>query len=272
MWVGPSFARSTAKPSVRPQIFRHHLRQLDVVIHHEHPAHHPVSCPRNLWSCLEIWRQVPSRRRESSTQVDPFRHDSALQSRASGRFATRGATVLRATYRVDAETDEQQRRNKSLIPLEERLQLAAESLAELVADPDQIVRVEVVCRGVCPAALQGAVLRILRELVGMTVKHGLYQRLMGCIREALISGPEGTRLVVGDDGWSLCSRPSDDQGLRRVGATVASLGGTLALQSGDGVIANVFLPSPRPHRGFDPTLRVLRSPHDLPKIGTLRRL
>ncbi len=167
--------------------------------------------------------------------------------------------VLKGTFRDDAETAEQQRGSKSPAPLEQYLPSAARSLVELAADPDQIVRVEAVCRGACPAVLHGAVLPILRELVGSAVKYGLYQRLVGCVRVELISGPEATELTVADDGWSLYSRPSNDQGLRRACATVASLGGTLALQGGDGVVVNVFLPYARPRRASDLPQSLLHS-------------
>ena len=127
-------------------------------------------------------------------------------------------------------------------PLEQRLRLLCETLAELLADPDQIVQIEVACSGACPPALHGAVLRAALELVGNAVRHGFYQRLVGRLRVELASGAHGTRLIVADDGWGLGCRPGKGQGLPLLRAAVAPLGGTLALRGGDGVTAEVFLP------------------------------
>jgi two-component sensor histidine kinase len=127
--------------------------------------------------------------------------------------------------------------------LEGRLRLLSESVAELLADSDQVIRIEVACTGTCPAALQDVVLRAVQELVGNAVKHGFYARLVGRVRVDLASGPRGTTLVVADDGWGLCRRPGDGQGLGLVRALIAPHGGALALRSGDGVTAEMVLPS-----------------------------
>jgi two-component sensor histidine kinase len=127
--------------------------------------------------------------------------------------------------------------------LERRLRSLGESLAELLADPDQVIRVEVACTGACPAALHGLVLSVTQELVGNAVKHGFCARLVGRISVDLAAGPRGTRLVIADDGWGLGRRPCDGQGLGIVRALIAPFAGTLALRSGDGVTAELFLPS-----------------------------
>lgn len=114
-------------------------------------------------------------------------------------------------------------------------------LPDLLADPDQAVRVEVACAGACPASLHDVVLRVAQELVGNAVKHGFYARLAGRIRLDLVSSPRETRLVAADDGWGLCRKPGDGQGLCLVRALIAPFGGTLALRAGNGVTAEVIL-------------------------------
>ncbi len=127
--------------------------------------------------------------------------------------------------------------------LEGRLRSLGEALAELLADPDQVIRVEVACTEACPVALHDVVLRATQELVGNAVKHGFYARLVGRIRVDLATGPGGIRLVIADDGWGLAYRPGDGQGLSLVRALIAPFQGTLTLRSGDGVTAEIVLPS-----------------------------
>ena len=122
----------------------------------------------------------------------------------------------------------------------------AEALAELYADHDQVIRIEVVCTGSCPAALNDVVLRSMQELVGNAVKHGFYARLVGCIRLELISGPRGTKLIVADDGWALATESGHGHGLQLVRALIEPLGGTLALRAGNGVTAEIYLRSAAP--------------------------
>ena len=130
--------------------------------------------------------------------------------------------------------------------LEARVRSLTESVAELLADPDQVVRVEVSCTGACPEVLHDVVLRAVQELVGNAVKHGFYARLVGRVRVSLASGACGTKLVVTDDGWGLGRRPGHGQGISFVRALIAPFGGTLTLRSKDGVAAEVVLPSATP--------------------------
>lgn len=130
-------------------------------------------------------------------------------------------------------------------PLERRLRALAEGLAELLADPDQVIRVEVTCAGACPAALHGVVLRAAQELVGNAVEHAFHARLVGCVRVDLACGPRGIKLTVADDGWGLARESGAGQGLGLVRALVAPFGGTLAvrdMRDGWGTTAEVVLP------------------------------
>ena len=46
--------------AVKPQVFRDHLRQLGVVVHHQNSAHRLASCPHRIWISVECCRQVAS--------------------------------------------------------------------------------------------------------------------------------------------------------------------------------------------------------------------
>jgi two-component sensor histidine kinase len=130
--------------------------------------------------------------------------------------------------------------------LAERLRQLSETLVELLADPDQVVQVEVICSGLCPAVLHGTLVRVANELIGNAVKHGFRERVVGHIRVEVVSNSSRSKLSVADDGWGLgCARFGDGQGLRLVRAIIAPLGGVLTLQSGNdgsGSTAEVFLP------------------------------
>lgn len=125
--------------------------------------------------------------------------------------------------------------------LERRLHLLAESLAELLADPDQVVRVKVTCSGACPTAPLQVILHVAHILVSDAIKHGFILRLLGHIRVDLHSSSHEVTLVVADDGWCLRGRPGDDEALRLVRALIAPLGGTLGIEAGDGVSTTVVL-------------------------------
>lgn len=135
--------------------------------------------------------------------------------------------------------------------MKEHLRLMVEILAELLADPDQVVHVEVSCDGVCPAALQATIMCAVHELVGNAVKHGFYRRVLGCVRVDLLTFPQGTRLRVVDDGWGMPYPHSEGVGLRNVREIIAPFGGKLAIRSADGVTAEIFLPdAASSNRGF----------------------
>ncbi|MBV8399774.1 MAG: hypothetical protein JOZ17_13695 [Acetobacteraceae bacterium] len=130
---------------------------------------------------------------------------------------------------------------RSPAPMEERLRSLAEALVALYSDRDQMIQIEVAYAGSCPAALHDVVLRTAHELVANAIKHGFYARLIGCIRLELTSDQQGVRLVVADDGWGLGHRSGTGQGLRLVRALIEPFGGTLELQTRDGVTARLHL-------------------------------
>ena len=130
-------------------------------------------------------------------------------------------------------------------PFPARLRGLGETVIGLLGDPDQVLSLDVVVEGQCPAVLEEVVLRVAHELLGNAVKHGMYMRLVGRIRVSVASGPHGTRLVVADDGWGNCHRPGHGQGLGLVRALIAPFGGTLDTRSGrdiGGFTAEVDLP------------------------------
>lgn len=204
------------------------------------------------------WSPVP---REGDLDLRQLRHHTknALQRIAALVATAPGLRATEAGRRVAAEAERRvllaAQVSDALFGLTRapgalagRLRLLSESLAELLADPDQVVHVEVEgdAGDQVPAALHGAVLSAAQELVGNAVKHGFYARLVGRVRVELAADACGIRLVVADDGWGLCRRPDDGQGLDLVRALIAPLGGTLSLRSGrtGGLTAEVALPTP----------------------------
>lgn len=113
--------------------------------------------------------------------------------------------------------------------MEDRLRSVAEATLELMADPDQIIRLEVVQEGDCPPALRQTVLRAAHEMVGNAVKHGLHARLLGHVRLRLTSDEGWTRLVVEDDGWGYAGARDGGEGLGLLRALAAQHEGTTTL-------------------------------------------
>ncbi|SHJ86330.1 Two-component sensor histidine kinase, contains HisKA and HATPase domains [Roseomonas rosea] len=132
--------------------------------------------------------------------------------------------------------------------MEDRLRSVCEATVELMADPDQILRLEVVVEGECPAALRGTVLRAAHEMVGNAVKHGMHARLLGHIRIRLTSDAAWTGLAVEDDGWGYAGARDGGEGLGLLRALAALHEGTTTLQRiQDGTRATMDLPhGPQP--------------------------
>jgi two-component sensor histidine kinase len=124
----------------------------------------------------------------------------------------------------------------------ERLRQLGGSIVGMMQAPDQTIRIAVSVRGTCPAHLHESVLRSAHELIGNAVKHGLKDRPAGRIAVRLNSGTSVTTLAVVDNGWGCPGRPREGEGLALARAFVAQRGGTLHLESSDGMVATLELP------------------------------
>jgi two-component sensor histidine kinase len=113
--------------------------------------------------------------------------------------------------------------------MEDRLRSICEATMELMEEPDQVLRLEVV-EGECPAPLRTTVLRAAHEMVGNAVKHGLHARLLGHVNVRLVSEAGWTRLVVEDDGWGYAGARDGGEGLGLLRALAALHDGTTTLQ------------------------------------------
>ncbi|WP_043832586.1 ATP-binding protein [Muricoccus aerilatus] len=129
--------------------------------------------------------------------------------------------------------------------MEDRLRSVCETTLELMADPDQVLRLEVTVEGECPPALRGTLLRAAHEMVGNAVKHGLHARLLGHVRVRLLSGAGVTRLVVEDDGWGYAGARDGGEGLGLLRSLAELHEGTMALyRIQDGTRGEMELPHP----------------------------
>ena len=89
----------------------------------------------------------------------------------------------------------------------DRLTQLSQSLVDLLADPDQVIRTEVACEDDCPSDLHDIILRVTQELVSNAVKHGFQDRVIGRLRIQVARTWRGVRLKVADDGWGFGHRP-----------------------------------------------------------------
>ncbi|GAC1344920.1 MAG: hypothetical protein NVSMB18_23570 [Acetobacteraceae bacterium] len=129
-------------------------------------------------------------------------------------------------------------------PFEERLRLLADSVIELFADPDQVVRFGLVLEGECPAGLHDLVLRVAHELIGNAVKHGMYARVAGRVDVLLRSGAAGTELLVTDDGWGWSEQAPAGQGLRVAQLIADERGGLVSLRRvREATVARLVIPA-----------------------------
>jgi two-component sensor histidine kinase len=124
----------------------------------------------------------------------------------------------------------------------ERLRQLAGSVVDMMRDADQLIRVGVAVRGVCPPALREAVLRSLHELLGNAVKHGMKGRSTGRITVRLVSDCDATVLSVVDNGWGFQGNPRSGEGLSLACSFADRHGGSLRLEGVDGTVARLELP------------------------------
>jgi len=127
--------------------------------------------------------------------------------------------------------------------LQERLASLSGSIVRLLAHAGQAIETEVVVRGTCPRGLHDGVVRIVHELVGNAVKHGMWQRASGHILVQVRADTHATLVIVSDDGWGMVDRAPPGDGLSIVSVLAADFGGTARLQRADGwTIASAELP------------------------------
>jgi len=191
------------------------------------------------------WSPLPAEAAEGdeAISVGLLRHHTknALQRILSEVSKVRGLEETREGHRVLAELERRVMLSAALSDalfgltrapgaLEDRLRSVAEATIELMADPDQILRLEVALEGEVPAALCPTLLRAAHEMVGNAVKHGLHARLMGQIRIGLASDGDWTRLTVEDDGWGYAGARDGGEGLGLLRALAARHGGVTTLR------------------------------------------
>lgn len=124
----------------------------------------------------------------------------------------------------------------------ERLRQLSGSVVDMMRDADQVIRVGVLVRGVCPPALREAVLRSAHELLGNAVKHGMKGRPAGRIAVRLVSDCDMTVLSVVDNGWGFNGSPRSGEGLSLARSFAARHGGSLAMAGVDGTVATLEFP------------------------------
>ena len=107
--------------------------------------------------------------------------------------------------------------------LADRLTQLSQSLVDLLADPDQVIRTEVACEDDCPSDLHDIILRVTQELVSNAVKHGFQDRVIGRLRIQVARTWRGRSAESGRRRLGLWSPPLCTGRARRPG-----LGGSSA--------------------------------------------
>jgi len=206
------------------------------------------------------WSPVP---REASPEAEAIsvrllRHHTknALQRVLAEVSKVRGLQEARGGHRLVEELERRVMLSVSLsdalfgltrapLDLEDRLRTVCETTLELMADPDQVLRLEVKVEGDCPMPLRATLLRAAHEMVGNAVKHGLHARLLGHVRVRLSSGEGCTRLLVEDDGWGYAGARDGGEGLGLLRALAGLHDGSMVLfRIQDGTRAAMELPHP----------------------------
>jgi two-component sensor histidine kinase len=125
----------------------------------------------------------------------------------------------------------------------ERLRSLGNSVIDLLRDPGQVIRLDVVVRGQCPPPLRETVLRVAHELIGNAVKHGMRGRRNGRIAIRLETGQAGrTRLTVTDNGRGFTPNPRGGEGLSLARGLAEQHHGSLHIASDEGTVAMLELP------------------------------
>ncbi len=131
-------------------------------------------------------------------------------------------------------------------PLPDRLRRLSDATVELLADPDQVLRVEVHADPDVPGPMHDVVLRIAHEFVGNAVKHGLYARMIGTVTVRVTrEARRAVRLQVLDDGWGFHCRPEHGEGMRLAALLAEEHRGMVALVRRGGLTVADALLHPR---------------------------
>lgn len=175
--------------------------------------------------------------------------DGALQPTVAGR---RLREDLRRRIRLTAEIADALHGVATVPgPLGPRLLALAEATVGLLADPDQVIRVEpglhVPAGWTPPGPVAEAVLRVAHEFLGNAVKHGMYARMCGHVVVGLEADGRHVTLRVGDDGWGWSLRsgagPGTGEGLGIARGIAARFGGTVSLDRRcETTVATLVLP------------------------------
>ena len=135
-------------------------------------------------------------------------------------------------------------------PLPDRLRGLGEAVVALLGELGQVIDVHVSVAGRCPAHLEGAVLRVAHELLGNAVKHGMRDRVIGCIGVDVVSDARRTVLSVTDDGWGCGDAPGQGEGLKLARLLADEHGGHVHLRCLEReTIATLELPHAAPQLG-----------------------
>ena len=128
-------------------------------------------------------------------------------------------------------------------PFTYRLENLCEGVIGLAGESDQYITFA------CSVAAEPrphqteTVLRIVHELVGNAVKHGMHMRLVGRIEICVREKPAGFVLEVVDDGWGCGRAPAHGEGLSVAKALAEQCGGTVSLErSNEHTIARLVVP------------------------------
>ncbi len=127
-------------------------------------------------------------------------------------------------------------------PFVDRLENLCDAVVGLASESDQYITVT--CSVVAEPAPQHAetVLRVVHELVGNAVKHGMHMRLLGRIEVTAQHGATGLEIEVSDDGWGCGGAPAHGEGLSVATVLAEGCGGVISLKrAGDRTVARMVI-------------------------------
>ncbi|MDT7952248.1 MAG: hypothetical protein RQ966_12160 [Acetobacteraceae bacterium] len=128
-------------------------------------------------------------------------------------------------------------------PFAARLESLCEGVIGLGGESDQYITCAYSIAAEPSADQADTVLRIVHELVGNAVKHGMHMRLLGRIDVLTRRDAAGFVLEVIDDGWGCGRAPAAGEGLSVAEALASACRGTVSLErSGDRTVARLQIP------------------------------